>query len=51
MIPFVGIPLGDLLATMPLAMSTWPVIILLASSVFWVEEVRKLIFAGYTRTH
>ena len=49
-IPFVGIPLGDLLATMPLAMSTWPVIILLASSVFWVEEVRKLIFAGYTRT-
>jgi len=49
-IPLIGIPLGDLLATMPLATSTWPVIILLASSVFWIEEVRKLVFASYIRS-
>ena len=49
-IPLIGIPLGDLLATMPLATSTWPVIILLASSVFWIEEVRKLVFTSYIRS-
>ncbi len=50
MIPLIGIPLGDLLATMPLEATTWPVIILLASSVFWIEELRKLVFGGYLKT-
>jgi len=42
-IPFTSIVLGDLLSTTPLSNADWLVIILVASSVFVVEEFRKLI--------
>jgi len=42
-IPFTSIVLGDLLSTSPLSNADWLVIVLVASSVFVIEEFRKLI--------
>jgi Ca2+-transporting ATPase len=45
-VPIVGIAIGDLLSTMPLEWSDWIFVIIIGSSVFWVEEFRKLILAS-----
>ena len=42
-IPFTSFELGELLSTQTLAASDWFVIIAVASSVFFIEEFRKLI--------
>ena len=43
-VPIVGIAIGSLLHTVPLEISDWLMVIVLASSVFWIEEFRKIIF-------
>jgi Ca2+-transporting ATPase len=45
-VPVIGIAIGDLLSTIPLQWSDWLVVIVIGSSVFWVEEFRKLILAS-----
>ena len=42
--PIVGITIGSLLHTVPLQISDWLMVIVLASAVFWIEEFRKIIF-------
>ena len=43
MIPFTSFELGELLSTTPLERSDWFVVVLVASTVFIVEEFRKLL--------
>ena len=42
-IPVIGIEVGSLLRTNPLSQNDWLVVVLIASSVFIIEEFRKLI--------
>ncbi|HJL59802.1 MAG TPA: cation-translocating P-type ATPase C-terminal domain-containing protein, partial [Candidatus Thalassarchaeaceae archaeon] len=42
-IPIIGIQIGDLLAVVPLELEDWLIIFATASSVFFFDEVRKLI--------
>ena len=42
-IPLIGIQIGDLLAVVPLELEDWVIIFATASSVFFFDEVRKLI--------
>ena len=42
-IPILGIEVGSLLRTNPITQNDWMVVVLIASSVFIVEEFRKLI--------
>ena len=42
-IPIIGIEVGSLLRTNPLTQNDWMVVVLIASSVFIIEEFRKLI--------
>tara|TARA_B100000029_G_C17319419_1_gene867488 strand:+ start:32 stop:523 length:492 start_codon:yes stop_codon:yes gene_type:complete len=42
-VPIVGITIGSLLHTIPLQITDWLMVIVLASSVFWIEELRKII--------
>ncbi len=42
-IPVIGIPIGDLLDVVPLEFNDWVIVFATASSVFFFDEVRKLI--------
>ena len=42
-IPVLGIEVGSLLRTNPITQNDWMVVVLIASSVFIIEEFRKLI--------
>ena len=42
-IPVIGIEVGSLLRTNPLSQNDWLVVVLIASSVFIIEEFRKFI--------
>jgi Ca2+-transporting ATPase len=44
-VPFIGIRLGELLSVVPLEPRFWVILFAIASTVFWVEELRKLILA------
>jgi Ca2+-transporting ATPase len=44
-VPVVGIAIGDLLATIPLEWTDWVFVIIMGSSVFWLEEVRKMMIS------
>tara|TARA_B000000565_G_scaffold223703_1_gene179051 strand:+ start:1100 stop:3883 length:2784 start_codon:yes stop_codon:yes gene_type:complete len=49
-IPFTSFEIGELLSTIPLEQKDWFIIILVASTVFMVEEFRKLLrYAGIFR--
>ena len=43
LVPIIGITVGSFLSTIPLELTDWLVVFLLASSVFWIEEFRKFI--------
>jgi Ca2+-transporting ATPase len=43
-IPILGISVGSFLSTIPLQLSDWAMVFLVASSVFWIEEFRKFMF-------
>ena len=42
-IPFIDIQIGDLLSVVPLEPIDWVIVFATASSVFFVDELRKLI--------
>jgi hypothetical protein len=44
MVPFIGITFGSFLSTIPLELSDWAMVFIVASSVFWIEEFRKFMF-------
>ena len=44
-VPFMDITVGDFLSTIPLELYDWAMVFVVASSVFWIEEFRKYIFA------
>ena len=43
-VPILGISIGSFLSTIPLKFTDWAMVIILASSVFWIEEFRKFMF-------
>jgi Ca2+-transporting ATPase len=43
-IPILGISVGSFLSTIPLQLTDWAMVFLIASSVFWIEEFRKFMF-------
>ena len=43
LVPIIGITVGSFLSTIPLELTDWLVVFLIASSVFWIEEFRKFI--------
>ena len=45
-IPFINIQIGDLLSVVPLDPIDWAIVFSTASSVFFVDELRKLIQRG-----
>ena len=42
-VPFIGIQLGELLSVVPLEPLDWVILFAIGSTVFWVDELRKLI--------
>ena len=45
-IPLTSFEIGELLSTIPLESSDWFVVIIVASTVFMVEEFRKLLLSA-----
>ncbi|MDP6741487.1 MAG: cation-transporting P-type ATPase [Candidatus Thalassarchaeaceae archaeon] len=44
MVPLLGITFGSFLSTIPLKLSDWVMVFIVASGVFWIEEFRKIMF-------
>ncbi|DAC52191.1 MAG TPA: cation-transporting P-type ATPase [Candidatus Poseidoniales archaeon] len=43
-VPLLGITFGSFLSTIPLKLSDWIMVFIVASGVFWIEEFRKIMF-------
>jgi Ca2+-transporting ATPase len=43
-VPLLGITFGSFLSTIPLELSDWIMVFIVASGVFWIEEFRKIMF-------
>ena len=50
-IPFIGIPMGDLLSVVSLEPIDWAILFATASSVFLIDELRKLIMRSRESSH